>query len=104
MSLKSIAQKVWDKIPTPYRSVLNVGVGAAVAAGAHFILNLKGVPSDWNAAEQGFAVATSTAFWRAVNPLDKAYGVGASTGSAYVPDLALSADPAPVDPAVAVAQ
>lgn len=102
-------QTIWDGIPGPFRTVLNVTASGALSVVALAIYQKQGISGvDWvqvkahalDAAGLGF----STAVLRYVNPLDKVYGVGVSgIVKPWVPDLVSSADPAPdasVDPSL----
>lgn len=70
----------WNKIPAPLRTVLNVVLGAGVAA---FVTYLTGVVSggtfDVSLAVQAVLTAVGTALVKALNPVDTGtpgYGVG----------------------------
>lgn len=69
-------RSLWEQIPVPVRTIINVVAGAAFAA---LVAYLTGVVSggtfDLSAAWQAVLVAASTALVRAINPLDTGYGV-----------------------------
>jgi predicted phage tail protein len=69
----------WEQIPPAVRTVLNVVAGAAVAAGVQFVAASLGHSLDVNGLWQAIAVAAATAFVRAINPADSAYGVGSAS-------------------------
>jgi len=68
----------WEQIPAPVRTVLNVVMGAAVAAGVQFVAASLGHSLDVNGLFQVIAVAAATALVRALNPADTAYGVNSA--------------------------
>lgn len=74
-------QKIWDALPLPVRTILNVVFGAAFAA---LVAYLTGVVSggtfELTAAWQAVLTAAMTALVRAMNPLDGVYGAGADRG------------------------
>jgi len=74
-------KRVWNKIPLPIRTILNVAIAASVVSVASVILANNGVTSvDWLvttlSAVNIFFVSVATAVVRALNPLDDAYGYG----------------------------
>lgn len=73
-------RKFWNAIPAPLRTIINVVLGAVVAALANYIATTVSDGSfDINAAWQVVLAAFSTALVRALNPLDQgtsAYGFG----------------------------
>jgi len=68
----------WESLPAPVRTVLNVVAGAAVAAGVQFVAASLGHSLDVNGLWQAIAIAAATAFVRAINPADSAYGFGSA--------------------------
>ena len=67
----------WESIPPAVRTILNVVVGAAVAAAVTYVVgNISGGTIDLNALGQAVLIAAGTALVRAINPADTAYGVG----------------------------
>lgn len=64
---------VWERIPKWLRTIINVCVGAGIAA----------VVKEWVAGETDtaalidvFLVAAGTMLWRMINPVDASYGLG----------------------------
>ena len=81
-------QQFWDAIPAPLRSIINVCLGAALAAAVGYLTKVvAGDSFDPSLLVSVVATAVGTALVRWLNPLDSAYGVGA----------ALNTTPAPVD-------
>lgn len=74
-------KRIWNGIPLWVRSILNVVIGAALTALVQYVVGLA-TPGDFdpNAAVDIVWVAATTALWRALNPLDAAYGVGKHEG------------------------
>lgn len=74
-------QNLWNSIPLPARTIINVVFGAAFAA---LVAYLTGVVSggtfELTAAWQAVLTAAMTALVRALNPLDGVYGAGADRG------------------------
>jgi len=71
-------QQLWDSIPGPIRSIINVCLGAALAAAVAYLTQVvSGDSFDVNALVAAVATAIGTALVRALNPLDSGYGVGA---------------------------
>jgi hypothetical protein len=71
--------QLWDSIPAPLRTVLNVVAGAAVAAGINYlVLHVSDGAVDLNALGQAVLVAAGTALVRALNPVDTQYGIGSN--------------------------
>jgi len=75
-------RKFWNAIPAPLRTVINVVLGAVVAALANYVtVTVSDGSFDINTAWQIVLAAFSTALVRALNPLDTgtpAYGAGAT--------------------------
>ena len=72
-------QQLWDSIPGPIRSIINVCLGAALAAAVAYLTQVvSGDSFDVNALVATVATAIGTALVRALNPLDSGYGVGAA--------------------------
>lgn len=73
------ARELWELIPAPIRTIINVVVGAGIAA-AITVAQSGGevtVKTLWTA----FLAGAGTAFWRAINPLDATYGLGRGTSN-----------------------
>ena len=71
--------QVWESIPGPIRTIINVVVGAAFAAAVSYIIShVSGGSIDLNALGQAVLVAAGTALVRAINPADTQYGVGST--------------------------
>lgn len=66
---------LWNAIPAPLRTVINVALGALLAWAATDGLNLLG-SSDLDPVWKGLLVAVATAVVRSLNPADDAYGLG----------------------------
>lgn len=72
--------QVWESIPAPVRTILNVVVGAAFAAAVSYVIgHLSGGSLDLNALGQAVLIAAGTALVRAINPADTVYGVGSNS-------------------------
>lgn len=73
--------RLWNKIPLWVRSIINVVIGAVLTALAQYVVGLAS-PGEFNpnTAVDVVWVAATTALWRALNPLDDAYGVGKHEG------------------------
>ena len=70
---------IWDAIPGPIKTIINVALGAAVAAAVSYLVGIaSGGTFDANALIMVILTATGTAAVRAINPADTAYGVGSS--------------------------
>lgn len=74
---------LWEFLPAPARTIVNVVVGAAFVAvvGGLYAVS-QGQPFDWRVLLLGVFNAVATAVWKALNPLDSgtpAYGIGSST-------------------------
>lgn len=72
---------LWDSIPTPIRTVLNVAIAAGVLVVVSAVIDAQGVTGvDWSgtgvAALNAVGLGIATAVLRALNPLDDAYGLG----------------------------
>jgi hypothetical protein len=80
--------ELWESIPGPIRTIINVVLGAVVLTLGESIVAAGGVPTDINALGQALLLAASTAFVRAINPLDSVYGAGSKP----------KPEPEPVDP------
>lgn len=81
-SLDSL-RAAWNSIPAPLRTVINVAVAASLAVIAGAVVTAHGVTGvDWSAtfksALDALGLGFATAILRAINPLDTAYGIGAS--------------------------
>lgn len=71
---------VWEAIPGPIRTLINVAAGAAVTAGGSaLVAALTGSPVDLPTLWQAVLVAVSTAVVRFLNPLDTSYGTNTPT-------------------------
>lgn len=75
-------QKLWDAIPLPVRTILNVGITGALLVFFGAIVSAKGVTGvDWAAVGRAtldaFGLGVATAVVRSLNPLDTLYGVKA---------------------------
>jgi hypothetical protein len=71
----------WDTVPGPVRTVVNVFVAGAVLVVCAAVARAQGVTGvDWSATGEAAlnagALGVATAIFRAVNPLDDAYGLG----------------------------
>jgi hypothetical protein len=76
----------WESIPASIRTILNVTVGAAVAAAISYLVShLSGGSIDLGALAQAVLVAAATALVRAINPADTVYGVNAAPQYAPAP-------------------
>lgn len=74
-------RNAWDSIPLPLRSILNVCLGAALAATVGYLTRVvAGDSFDPSLLLSVVATAVGTALVRALNPLDTAYGAGSDTG------------------------
>lgn len=70
-------RSLWEKIPAPARSIINVCAGAALAALVTYLTGVvAGDSFDVSVAWQAVLTAVGTALVRALNPLDGAYGAG----------------------------
>jgi acetyl-CoA carboxylase beta subunit len=70
---------IWDNIPGPIKTIINVALGAAVAAAVTYLVGVaSGGTFDANALIMLILTAAGTAAVRAINPADTAYGVGAT--------------------------
>lgn len=69
-------QELWDSLPNPVKTIINVVVGAGIASAAVYLKSLNGGPVDISLLWAAFITGASTAFWRAINPLDALYGLG----------------------------
>lgn len=68
----------WEKIPAPVRTIINVAIGAALAALVTYLTSVvSGGSFDPGVLLSLVLTAIGTAVVRAVNPADTAYGVGA---------------------------
>ena len=86
----------WIALPAQVRTVINVCVGAAITAGVTLgvqSLTTANIP-DWL---KVILVGVSTAFVRAMNPADAAYG---NVADSLQPVGRHEADPVPVDPPI----
>ena len=75
---------LWNALPAPARSFVNVIVGAAITATAGYLLSvLRGEPFNvttwWAAVAAALSTAVSTILVRALNKADTAYGIGKKT-------------------------
>lgn len=74
---------LWEFLPAPARTVVNVVVGAAVVATVGFFYAVaQGQAFDWRVLWLGVFNAVATAAWKALNPLDtgtEGYGLGTSS-------------------------
>ena len=69
---------LWGNIPAPLRSIINVALGAALAAVVGYLTTVvSGGAFDPSLLLAAVATAVGTAIVRALNPLDPGYGVGA---------------------------
>ena len=90
-------RSLWEKIPAPLRTIVNVALGAALAAAVGYLTQVvSGDTFDVNVFLAAVATAVGTAIVRAINPADTGYGVGA----ALITPAADANVPAPVDPIV----
>jgi len=72
-------QDLWESIPAPIRTIINVVAGAGLAAGIGYVVDsLTGGALDVNVLVKVIAAACGAALVRALNPADSAYGVGSS--------------------------
>lgn len=71
-------QAFWESIPGPLKTIINVTIGAGVAAGAVYLKSLNGGPVDISLLWAAVVTGATTAFWRAINPFDAQYGWGKS--------------------------
>lgn len=80
-------RKLWDSIPGPLRTLINIGLGAALTAATQYLFTLAR-PGDFNlnTAVDVVWLAVSTAIVRALNPADTAYGVGKMIEAKQTPD------------------
>lgn len=69
-------QEFWESIPGPIKTIINVTVGAGIAAGAVYLKSLNGGPVDISLLWAAVVTGATTAFWRAINPFDATYGWG----------------------------
>ena len=70
---------IWDNVPGPIRTIINVALGAALAAAVSYLLGIaSGGTFDANALIMVILTAAGTAAVRAINPADTAYGVGST--------------------------
>jgi len=65
---------VWEKIPKPLRTIINVCVGAGFAAVVQQAVT--GGDTSFDALLLIFLTAAGTALWRMINPADTSYGIG----------------------------
>lgn len=73
-------QAFWDSIPLPLRSIINVCLGAALAAAVGYLTKVvSGDSFDPSLLLSVVATAVGTALARALNPLDGAYGAGSQS-------------------------
>lgn len=71
---------LWEKIPAPLRTLINVALGAALAGGVGYLVQVvSGDKFDVNLFIAAIATAVGTAVVRAINPADAGYGVGSTT-------------------------
>jgi len=74
-------RQVWDSIPVYVRTLINVALGAALAAAVTYLTGVvAGEQFDLNVAVQVVLTAVGTAVVRALNPVDTAYGAGSESG------------------------
>ena len=78
------ARTYWASIPAPVRTMLNVVLGAAAAAGVSYLAANIGHPVDLTIAGQTVFVAIATALVRTLNPADASFGVGSSSAPGSV--------------------
>ncbi len=73
---------LWEFLPAPVRTIVNVVVGAALVAVAGFFYAVaQGQAFDWRVLWIGVFNAVATAVWKALNPLDTGtpgYGIKAA--------------------------
>jgi hypothetical protein len=70
---------LWEKIPTPLRTIINVALGAALAAAVGYLTQVvSGDKFDVNVFLAVVATAVGTAVVRALNPADTGYGLGSA--------------------------
>jgi hypothetical protein len=108
-SVVSWLQLNWERIPKALRTIINVCVGAGIAAVVKQVVT--GGDTDLNTLVNIFLVAAGTVLWRAINPADASYGLGGGkvvTGEIVLsdqsPDLGEEpATPIEVDPVPPVA-
>ena len=73
---------IWANVPGPIRTIINVALGAALAAGVTYLVSVaSGGTFDANALLMVLLTAMGTAVVKAVNPGDPSYGVGSSDPS-----------------------
>ena len=73
---------IWDAIPGPIKTIINVALGAAVAAAVSYLVGIaSGGTFDANALLMVLLTAMGTAVVKAVNPGDPSYGVGSTDPS-----------------------
>lgn len=71
----------WDSIPAYLRTLINVALGAALAAAVTYLTGVvAGESFDLNAFVGLILTAVGTAVVRALNPIDTAYGLGSESG------------------------
>ena len=75
-------RSLWSSLPAPFRTVINVALGAALAAAVGYgVQVVSGDHFDVNVLLAAVATAVGTAVVRALNPIDTAatggYGLGA---------------------------
>ena len=71
--------QLWDSVPAPVRTIINVVAGAGFAAGIAYVVDhLAGGALDVNAIVKVVLVAAGTALVRAINPADNSYGIGSA--------------------------
>ena len=67
----------WNGLPKPVRTLIHVGVGAALAYAAAAVAGLaSGGSFDTNAFIMGLLTAIFTAVAKGLNPADPSYGIG----------------------------
>lgn len=71
---------LWNALPAPWRTFINVVVGAAVVAVAGYLYAVaQGQPFDARVLLFGIFNAVATVIWKALNPVDsgtEGYGFG----------------------------
>jgi hypothetical protein len=78
----------WERIPKTIRTIINVCVGAGIAAVVQQVVT--GGDTDLNTLVNIFLVAAGTVLWRAINPADASYGFGGGkvvTGEIVAPPV-----------------
>jgi hypothetical protein len=75
---------LWNAIPAPIRTVLNVAIAGGITVICAAVIRAQGVTDvDWaatgEAALNAVGLGLATAAWRALNPLDSAYGIERGT-------------------------